>query len=184
MGRHLLGMGFLESTAFNDWLSSMVLADVEHLLKVGNHLLVDILLVEGIDLEEDSLADLEVDNLVVGVDNLVVLMVGIDLVDILLAVLEEGIDLVEDNLVLLVEDILEVAFLLEDISLAIQEVDTLELLEVDILERLEVDIQREVILLVDIVLVGIVPREDIQVSLVVGSHHLEVDRTFLTSLND
>lgn len=176
MGRHLLGMGFLESTAFNDWLSSMVLADVEHLLKVGNHLLVDILLVEGIDLEEDSLADLEVDNLVVGVDNLVVLMVGIDLVDILLAVLEEGIDLVEDNLVLLVEDILEVAFLLEDISLAIQEVDTLE--------RLEVDIQREVILLVDIVLVGIVPREDIQVSLVVGSHHLEVDRTFLTSLND
>lgn len=176
MGRHLLGMGFLESTAFNDWLSSMVLADVELLLKVGNHLLVDILLVEGIDLEEDSLADLEVDNLVVGVDNLVVLMVGIDLVDILLAVLEEGIDLVEDNLVLLVEDILEVAFLLEDISLAIQEVDTLE--------RLEVDIQREVILLVDIVLVGIVPREDIQVSLVVGSHHLEVDRTFLTSLND
>lgn len=176
MGRHLLGMGFLESTAFNDWLSSMVLADVELLLRVGNHLLVDILLVEGIDLEEDSLADLEVDNLVVGVDNLVVLMVGIDLVDILLAVLEEGIDLVEDNLVLLVEDILEVAFLLEDISLAIQ--------EVDILERLEVDIQREVILLVDIVLVGIVPREDIQVSLVVGSHHLEVDRTFLTSLND
>lgn len=176
MGRHLLGMGFLESTAFNDWLSSMVLADVELLLRVGNHLLVDILLVEGIDLEEDSLADLEVDNLVVGVDNLVVLMVGIDLVDILLAVLEEGIDLVEDNLVLLVEDILEVAFLLEDISLAIQEVDTLE--------RLEVDIQREVILLVDIVLVGIVPREDIQVSLVVGSHHLEVDRTFLTSLND
>lgn len=176
MGRHLLGMGFLESTAFNDWLSSMVLADVELLLRVGNHLLVDILLVEGIDLEEDSLADLEVDNLVVGVDNLVALMVGIDLVDILLAVLEEGIDLVEDNLVLLVEDILEVAFLLEDISLAIQEVDTLE--------RLEVDIQREVILLVDIVLVGIVPREDIQVSLVVGSHHLEVDRTFLTSLND